>query len=149
MNWDRLFSFFFGGQKSGSAKPSQKILIVDDGEVERKYISRALEKGGYQVVTAENGEMGLKLAMEEKPDLVLLDFIMPGIHGDAVCKRLKMDEKTKRIPVVFLTGSVKPASVIQSYESGAEYYLSKPIGSKELLKQVEMILSEQSLPANG
>jgi len=142
MNLDKIFDLFF----SKSPKPvfsDKKILVIDDGEVERQFLSRTLDKGGYRVKTAESGELGLKAVQEEVPDLILLDFVMPGINGDEVCKKLKMDERTKKVPVVFLTGSVKPSSVISSFDSGAEYYLSKPIGAQELLKQVDMILSEK------
>lgn len=144
--WNKLFSLFFGNK--GKTENSHKtILVIDDGEVERKFISRSLEKGGYKVATAEEGETGIKIAQEIRPDLILLDFIMPGIRGDVVCKRLKMDDRTKDIPVIFLTGSVKPMSVIDSYESGAEYYLSKPISTKELLKEVDTVFKEKATPA--
>jgi len=141
MNLEKLFDLFFGKPKK-PVFPDKKILVIDDGEVERQFISRTLDKGGYQVKTAENGELGLKAVEEEVPDLIILDFVMPGIHGDEVCKRLKMDERTSKVPVVFLTGSVRPSIVISSFDSGAEYYLAKPIGANELLKQVEMILTQ-------
>jgi CheY-like chemotaxis protein len=139
---DKILRFLTGHTK-GTDKVSKTVLVIDDGEVERKYISASLEKGGYKVVTAEEGETGLKIAKEIKPQLILLDFIMPGLRGDAVCQRLKMSDETRNIPVIFLTGSVKPQNIIDSYESGAEYYLSKPIGTKELLKQVGLILRDK------
>ena len=140
---DKIFDLFFGKQKK-PVLSDKKILVIDDGEVERQFISRTLDKGGYQVKTAESGELGLEAVQQEVPDLIILDFVMPGINGDEVCKRLKNDERTQKVPVVFLTGSVKPSSVISSFDSGAEYYLAKPIGANELLKQVEMILAEHS-----
>ncbi len=142
MNWHRIFELFFGSKQTKPVVPDRKILVVDDGDVERQFISRTLEKGGYQVKTADCGEAALELLKEEVPDLVLLDFVMPGINGDEVCKRIKMDDRTKNIPVVFLTGSIRPSSIISSFDSGAEYYLAKPIGAGELLKQVEMIFSQ-------
>lgn len=133
----------FKKRKETEYIPSKTILIIDDGEVERKFLSRSLEKGGYKAITAEDGEAGLKLAKDMKPDLILLDFIMPGLRGDEVCQRLKLDEQTRNIPVIFLTGSVRPQSIFDSYESGAEYYLAKPISTQELLKQVGMIFQEK------
>lgn len=133
--------FFTGGQQR-RANGKKTILVIDDGEVERKFISRTLQKAGFSVLTADDGAPGLALAKDKKPDLVLLDFVMPGMNGDVVCKYLKDDVTTRDIPVIFLTGSVKPASVIESFEAGAEYYLAKPISAAALIHEVEKILAE-------
>ncbi len=121
----------------------KRILVIDDGAVERRFISRSLEKRGYDVSTAKDGQDGLKAAQEEKPDLIVLDYHMPGLDGVEVCKKLKADKaQTRDIPVVFLTGSKSPASVVDCYDVGAEYYLSKPISARTLVNEVDMVFQE-------
>lgn len=138
----KLFGRIFNPASAGPAANGRTILLIDDGEVERKTTSAVLGKRGYKVLTAENGEIGLKLAQEQRPDLILLDFMMPGMMGKEVCQRLKQIPATKDIPVIFLTGSIAPKSVIDCYEVGAEYYLAKPISARTLINQVEMIFNE-------
>ena len=119
------------------------ILVIEDGEVERKVISHTLEKRGYRVLTAADGESGFKTAQEQKPDLILLDIILPDTLGTEVCKKLKMEHSTQNIPVIFLTAKDTPNNVIDSYEVGAEYFLAKPISAKTLIQQVEMTFKDR------
>ena len=121
----------------------RRILAIDDDLSQRTLIARTLEKSGYKVSTAENGEIGLELARGETPDLILLDVIMPGIHGNEVCKRLKADSRTKDIPVLFLTSLDTPKDVIEQYALGAEVHLTKPINPKELIRQIEITFEDQ------
>lgn len=138
--WQKFLKGFFGKNGHRSILQGKKILIIEDGEGERRFIIRTLEKKGCSVLVASEGMTGIQLAKTENPDLILLDYVMPGIDGREVCVRLKNDETTKSIPIIFLTGSVTPKNVIDCYEAGAEYYLSKPIDSRMLAQQVEMTL---------
>ncbi len=119
-----------------------KIVVVDDIETNRTFFKRVLEKRGYTVLTAVNGEEGVELIRKEKPKLVLLDFVMPGMKGPEVCKIIKTEDQTKEIPVLFLTSVYEPTDIIECYEQGAENFLTKPIQAGELIKHVEMILED-------
>jgi len=138
----RNFLKFFTRPDHASAANGRCILVVEDGEGERRVISTTLDKRGYAVTAVETGEAGLEAAGRQKFDLILLDYKLPGINGKEVCRRLKADTRTKDIPVIFLTGSMAPGDIIDCYDVGAEYYLSKPISAKMLIKQVDMIFSE-------
>ena len=123
-----------------------KIVIVDDVETNRIFFKRVLEKRGYSVFTAIDGKEGLEVIRREKPKLVLLDFVMPGMKGPEVCKIIKMEDATKDIPVLFLTSVDAPTDIIECYEQGAENFLTKPIQAGELIKHVEMILEDYKEP---
>jgi CheY-like chemotaxis protein len=123
-----------------------KILVVDDVETNRTFFRRVLEKRGYTVLTAVDGPQGLALAQKEHPQIVLLDFVMPGMKGPEVCKIIKTTDATKDIPVLFLTSVDAPTDIIECYEQGAENFLTKPIQAGELIKHVEMILEDYKEP---
>lgn len=143
----KFFEFLQCPCRSASKFAGKRILIVDDGEVERQFISRVLEKKGFVAQTAADGHQGLDMAIkEEKFDLIILDYYMPGFSGKEVCAGLKRNEKTKDIPVVFLTGSASARDVVECFDVGAEYFLRKPISGPMLVKQIEMILTELQKP---
>jgi two-component system alkaline phosphatase synthesis response regulator PhoP len=131
---------------------SQKILVVDDNRALLLAAQRVLEKAGYQVVTASNGVDALKKAGDEKPQLIILDIIMPQMNGYEVCRRLKSEPDTEKIPVIMLSvkGEIdesKRASNIglnevnQGYDSGANNFLTKPVSAVDLLNAVSAELS--------
>jgi CheY-like chemotaxis protein len=134
-----LFDLFAKKLRNASEKT---ILIVDDGEVERHFIERTLRKRGFNTVSAVDGPQALTVLEDRKVDLILLDFSMPGMKGDEVCAKIKANDSTKHIPVIFLTGSASSHDLLECYEKGAEYYLNKPITGAALCKQVEMIFKE-------
>ena len=127
---------------SSSARSLQgkSILVIDDGEVERKIYSNALQSVGCQVRTCIDGTTGLTTAVSESFDLILLDYMLPDTNGIEVCRKLKADVRTRDIPVIFLTGSMKPEGVITCYDAGADCYLTKPISSVTLIQQVRSAL---------
>jgi len=130
-----------------------KILTVDDDPNLQKVLKKLLESKSYQVVQALDGEEGLRKVIEEKPDLIILDVIMPGKSGFDVCRELKTDEKYyffSRIPVLMLT--VYPddrekmhLSMREGMTMEAEDYMHKPIDPKELLRRVEQLLNKKEL----
>src|SRR3989338_4223060 len=121
---------------------SGTILTIDDDLNQRTLIQKTLEKRGLSVLIAEKGEKGLEMAMTHKPNLILVDVVMPGLNGKEVCKRLKSDSRTRDIPILFLTAQDAPNDIVEHYELGAEIHLTKPINPKELLLQVETTLKE-------
>ena len=122
---------------------SFSILVIDDNEVDQRVACAAVERGGYTALKAYDGESGLDMARRHKPDLIILDYQMPGLKGPEVCKILKSEELTRSIPVLFLTSLTSPGSVIDCYEQGGENYLSKPINPKFLLKQIDLVLKDK------
>ncbi len=139
-----MFKDFFGKLFSSGkeARKKTKIVVIDDLGTNRTFFQRVLEKRGYTVLTAISGEEGIPLVRKEKPRLVLLDFIMPGMKGPEVCKLIKTTPETKDVPVLFLTSVDAPTDIIACYEQGAENFLTKPIQAGELIKHVEMILDD-------
>ncbi|WP_457556277.1 response regulator [Candidatus Pyrohabitans sp.] len=117
-----------------------RILLVDD-EPDIRYITRRmLERAGYSVTEACDGESALEMLTEELPDLVLLDVRMPGMNGWEVCRRIKEREDTAHVPVVMFTVRTSEDSVKRSRECGAEAHINKPFDIDELLAVVGRVL---------
>ncbi|MCK9572499.1 MAG: response regulator [Candidatus Omnitrophica bacterium] len=114
----------------------KKILIVDDEPDLLRVACFRLEKSGYQVITAINGQQALELVNKEFPDLVLLDVRLPLLEGPDVCLRLKKDEKLKDIPVILFTASTQDIKE-KVKQCGAQGYLFKPFSADELLNKVK------------
>jgi len=113
-----------------------KILLVDDSPVNLKIISRLLGNA-YEVIVAGDGPTAVQLATEEMPDLILLDVIMPGMDGFAVCRFLKSQLATTDIPVIFITVLTEPKDIIKGFEAGGQDYITKPFCSLELCARIK------------
>ena len=113
------------------------VLIVDDVAKNLQVLGIILSKQNYKVAAANNGEQALKIAGNTLPDLILLDIMMPGVNGFEVCSRLKKDQKTADIPVIFLTAKIEPEDIIKGFEAGAVDYVTKPFNSVELLARTK------------
>jgi CheY-like chemotaxis protein len=118
------------------------VLIVDDDPQTQDYLKTLLDKAGYKVLLADDGESAMEMVVEHQPDLVLLDIMMPGAHGYSVCNRIKSNDITKRIKVIFLTAKSFPADKRQADQVGADGYLVKPVASEDLLKSLREHLGE-------
>ena len=119
------------------------VLAADDDQLIRELIQFRLERSGYEVVTASDGDEALRLARERLPDLAVLDVMMPGLDGYEVTRQLRADEATSRIPVILLTARVQEADVAQGFEAGADDYLTKPFSPQELRARVQAILGRR------
>lgn len=119
---------------------SAKILVVDDNPLNIKVLAAKLMHDYYVVITAENGQQTLEKAETNKPDLILLDIMMPGMDGFETCKRLKANESTKHIPVVMVTALSDVADRVHGLEVGADDFLSKPINDMALMARVRSLL---------
>lgn len=122
---------------------ASKILAVDDNKDDLVFISALLNAliPGCTVTTAQSGDEGLRRAIAGSPDVILLDFVMPGMNGLEVCRRLKSDEKTRHIPVIMVTAlKTDPTSRFKGLEIGADAFLSKPIDNCELASQINVAL---------
>lgn len=118
---------------------SRTVLVIDDSDVDRMFAVRALSKR-YHVLSAAGAKDGLEVAFKERPDLILLDYMMPEMNGPEVCRILKQDYGMLETPVVFLTSMDTPHTVIDGLQEGAEAYLTKPIGQRDLLEEVRLRL---------
>ena len=121
------------------------ILIVDDTPANVGVLADYLEDQGFRVVVAQDGEEGLKRAEFVRPDLVLLDVMMPGIDGFETCRRLKAAEQTREIPVIFMTALTDTGSVVTGFGVGGVDYVSKPLQVEEVLVRVTTHLSLRNL----
>ena len=122
--------------------PKKQVLVIDDDDSIRRQVSFRLEKHeNVTVLKAKNGERGLISAIEKKPDLIILDWILPDILGPAVLKKLKNAAKTKNIPVLMLTGKDKIGDIEDAFKLGAEGYLTKPFQLQKLGEKVTDMLA--------
>lgn len=117
----------------------KSILVVDDDEGSLKTVKSILLPSGYSVLTASSGEKGLQIAKLQKPDLIILDVILPGIKGREVCARLKEEKETEKIPVIFLTAKDSLDDIHAEMAAGAISHLTKPVCAKTLLAEVRRI----------
>jgi two-component system cell cycle response regulator len=116
-----------------------RILVVDDIEANVRLLEAKLQAEYYQVLTAGDGPTALAVAARDRPDVILLDVMMPGMDGFEVCRRLKLDEATRHIPVVLVTALDGRADRITGLEAGADDFLTKPIEDLMLLARVRSL----------
>ncbi len=123
------------------------ILVVEDDEDIQQLVEYNLLKAGYKVSVAETGEEGLRQARAEHPDLVVLDLMLPGLDGLEVCRTLRRDPATARLPVVMLTAKGEEADIVTGLELGADDYVTKPFSPKVLLARIRAVLRRRGRPA--
>jgi two-component system cell cycle response regulator DivK len=117
-----------------------KILLVEDNEMNRDMLSRRLERKGFQVVCAVNGQEGLNLAITGKPDLILMDMSLPVLDGWEATRRLKADPATRTIPVIALTAHAMATDEQKAREAGCDDFDTKPIELSRLLGKMDALL---------
>jgi len=128
-----------------SAKPAAKVLVVDDTPANVKLLGDLLAARGYAVSTAASGEEGLAKIASDRPDLVLLDVMMPGLSGYDVCRRIRADAATSLLPVVMCTSLDPQQERVKGIEAGADDFLSKPVNQAELFARVKSLLRIKAL----
>ena len=121
-----------------------KILLVEDNEMNRDMLSRRLQRRGYEVLTAVDGESGLALTKSETPALVLMDMSLPGIDGWEATKQLKADPATRAIPVIALTAHAMAGDREQALAAGCDDFDIKPIDLDRLLGKIEALLADKT-----
>ena len=120
--------------------PGKKILVVDDEMHIIRIVKYKLESAGYQVLTALNGADALKIAKEDKPALMFLDIMMPGINGYEVCSQLKNNPDTRNIIIIMLTAKGQESDKIKGLEVGVDEYITKPFSPQDLLDRARDLL---------
>ena len=113
------------------------ILIVEDEEAQRLILQHNLEEAGYEVISAADGETGLELIQAYKPDVIVLDWMMPKLSGIELCRQIKSSSITKNIPVIMLSARSEEVDRIRGLDIGADDYVSKPYSIKELLARIK------------
>ena len=117
--------------------PIQKILVVDDSKTELYYLSDLLGKKGFAVRTAENGEEALRRLAEEKPDLILMDVVMPGQNGFQLTRTITRDPRWADVPVIMCTSKNQETDKVWGMRQGARDYIVKPVQAEELLAKIK------------
>jgi two-component system alkaline phosphatase synthesis response regulator PhoP/two-component system response regulator VicR len=123
---------------------SKKILAVDDERHIVRLVQINLQKEGYEVVTAGNGREALEKVESEKPDLIVMDVMMPEMDGFEALEKLKANPETAQIPIIMLTAKAQDADVFSGWQKGADLYLTKPFNPSELLTFVKRIFANQT-----
>jgi two-component system, OmpR family, phosphate regulon response regulator PhoB len=123
-----------------------RILIVEDEQDIADLIGFNLQRAGYEVIKAHDGIEGTEAALRERPDLIVLDLMLPGRDGYAVFRELRRDPRTVDVPVIMLTARAQTEDRIQGLEAGADDYLTKPFSPKELMLRVQAILKRSDAP---
>ncbi|MCW8908918.1 MAG: response regulator [Sedimenticola sp.] len=118
------------------------ILIVDDSPTETHILKSIVEGGGYQVITATDGESGVAVAKESKPDLVLMDVVMPGLNGFQATRQLSKAPETQDIPVIVVTTKDQETDRAWGLRQGAREYVVKPVAADELLSKIRAVLAD-------
>ena len=111
----------------------RKILIVDDAQTDRAQLERIVSEAGHQALLAESGAQAIECAKRDKPDLILMDVNMPDMDGFATTRKLKADDATKAIPIVFVTGKNQKADIAWGQMLGAKAYVGKPYSREQIL----------------
>jgi twitching motility two-component system response regulator PilH len=118
-----------------------EILIVDDSPTEIHVLTTMLTKHGFAVSSVSNGEDGIKAAKEKKPDLILMDVVMPGINGFQATRQLSKDADTADIPVIIVTTKDQETDRVWGLRQGAKDYLTKPVAESDLIEKINSILN--------
>lgn len=123
----------------------EKILLIEDDSDISELVQYNLEREGFKVYASANGESGLSQAIKLKPDLVVLDLMLPGLDGLSVCRKLRAHPATAEVPIVMLTAKGEESDVVIGLEMGADDYVAKPFSPKELLARIRAVLRRPRL----
>ncbi|MDD5382537.1 MAG: response regulator [Candidatus Margulisbacteria bacterium] len=131
------------------AEAEKRILIVDDEADIIELLTVMLKGQGYSVLTAVDGQEALEKARKEKPDLIILDIMLPKIDGFKVARMLKFDESYSSIPIIMLTAKIREKDREMGMETGADFYMTKPFESGMILLKVKELLAKQGVEEQG
>lgn len=118
----------------------QKILVVEDDPITAKLTARLLQRAGYEVTVAHDAPEALTFIAEQRPDLIILDVMLPSMNGYEICRMLRSEADMKQLPILMFTALDRPGEQRQGFQAGADAYLTKPVHSQELLNQVRSLL---------
>jgi DNA-binding response OmpR family regulator len=126
-----------------SENGQQVILIADDDPDILALVSFRLQRAGYEILQARNGEEAVQMALDRRPDLAILDVMMPRVDGYEATRRLRQHEETRRMPVILLTARVQEEDIARGFDAGADDYVKKPFSPQELGSRVQAVLGRR------
>ena len=118
-----------------------RIVVADDDPIVIKFLSAVFHDEGFEVRTAEDGEKALKVIKEARPDLVILDLVMPYHDGFEICRKMKSDAETAEVPVIILSMKEKEQDALRAFEAGADDYIRKPFNALELVARARKLMN--------
>jgi len=121
----------------------KKLLLVEDNEMNRDMLSRRLARRGYNVAVAVDGQTGLRMALDDVPDLILMDVTLPDVDGLEITRRLKSDERTRRVPIIVLTARAMASDREEAFAAGSDDYDVKPVEMDRLLGKMRALLPKE------
>lgn len=125
---------------------SKSVLVVDDEKMTRDLLRLMLKGTGFKIFEAEDGFVALEQIAAHMPDIMILDVMMPGLDGLAVCQKIRSEPETADLPVIMLSAKTTPTAIQDGLDAGANRYLTKPVGFKELLNNIQDVLGEPIKP---
>jgi DNA-binding response OmpR family regulator len=124
------------------------VLVVDDEDMTRKLLRLMLERDGFTILEAEDGQQALEVIAESKPDIVILDVMMPNMDGFTTCQELRSQPETAELPIILLSARSQAEAVRAGLESGADRYMTKPISKPELVQTITDLLAGVPVAGN-
>jgi DNA-binding response OmpR family regulator len=124
------------------------VLVVDDEDMTRKLLRLMLERDGFTILEAEDGQQALEVIAESKPDIVILDVMMPNMDGFTTCQELRSQPETAELPIILLSARSQTEAVRAGLESGADRYMTKPISKPELVQTITDLLAGVPVAGN-
>jgi twitching motility two-component system response regulator PilH len=148
-----LFKRLFGGGSDDrrraprvSARQGMRVLVIDDSATIVAVLNKMLRQNGYEVLKAVDGESGVELARAEKPDLIFLDIVLPGINGFAALRMLRRDPVTQKTPVIMISGNMQATEQFYAQRIGADDFMKKPFGRGEVFTRIHKLVEAGRLP---
>jgi twitching motility two-component system response regulator PilH len=150
-----LFKRLFGGGPQGqerrekarvNAREGTRVLIVDDSTTIVAILRKFLQQSGYLTLEAGDAEKGVELARSERPDLIFLDIVLPGMNGFAALRMLRRDERTKNIPIIMISGNEQATEQFYAQRIGADDFMKKPFSRSEVFARIEKLLDADQVP---
>lgn len=134
------------GKPRLNARGGMRVLVVDDSSTIVVVLRRMLEQNGYVVLEAEDAEKGVAIALSERPDLIFLDIVLPGMSGFAALRQLRRDLATRQIPIIMMSGNEQATEQFYAQRIGADDFMKKPFSRAEVFARIERLLDDSLLP---
>ena len=134
------------GKPRLNARGGMRVLVVDDSSTIVAILRRMLQQNGYFVLEAEDAEKGVAIALAERPDLIFLDIVLPGMSGFAALRKLRRDAATRQIPIIMMSGNEQATEEFYAQRIGADDFMKKPFSRAEVFARIEGLLDDSLLP---
>ena len=132
-----------------NARPGTRILVVDDSPTIVALLKRMLVQNHFEVLVAYDGESAMEIARRERPDLIFLDIVLPGIDGFSALRKLRRDEATRDVPIIMISGNAQATEQFYVQRIGADDFMKKPFTRAEVFSRIEHLLDEQGVPRHA